>query len=140
MNRAGVKGLTDKQKMELCEWIGAIILLDEGEWEAFAGFVPMTQELFYRCMRKCAEYNNDTAVFYLMEKYPDYLISFIQKAEKELEMLGINDNFLQGTQMQRVILRRQLMSKIRAEYGKNNFLEPKRRKRLKFKRCRMKCL
>ena len=127
MIQAGMEALSEREKLKLCEWIRAILLLDNEEWECFAGLAPMTQAMFYRCMKKCTEHDNDTAVFYLMEKYPNHLWSFVEQMEAELKLMDIDDGFLQKTQMYRAIWRRQLMRTIREEYGCDGFGKASRR-------------
>lgn len=117
MVRLGIDELTEKQKAEFCEWLRAILLLDDEEWEVFAGLEPMTHELFYRCMKKCAESNNDTAIFSLMDKYPDYLKEFARKMEEDMDTTD-DDDFPQETQMETEMRWQRLMKKIEMVNGK----------------------
>lgn len=107
------KDLTNEQWKNVKEFVKMAILLSEDEQQAIDRQIPMTQEIFERCISAMSKYDCANSFNKLCHEYPDLLAAYENRIEKELEKVELPEKFKEEGQAQW----KELCARIKAEYG-----------------------
>lgn len=75
---------TDRQRKRLYEFISEILSLTEEENAAIDCQIPMTQELFEKCVDHCVMIDAQFTLNSLLNKYPEFSNEYVRKEEKKI--------------------------------------------------------
>jgi hypothetical protein len=114
--------LTEKQMENLVDFFTVLFKFDEEALAALDKQIPMTQEIYDRCIDQCMEAGSDVdaTFFSLLKEYPDFMVDYADRLEKK-----INEEYpdLQGmpewTPEERAAMWQKLCERIREKYGED---------------------
>lgn len=82
------KNFTDRQKKRLYELVSEILFLTEEESAAIDHQIPMTQELFEKCVDHCAAIDAQFTLNNLLNEYPEFSKEYARKEEEKILILN----------------------------------------------------
>lgn len=111
--------LTSDQEERLREFFAVTLTMNETEWKAVDGMIPMTQELFDSIVDKCGSDDLDRFFLDFASKYPDFLKAHTEKIEAELKEHLSTENWHEPTPEEDRAAWEKLCVRIRAKYGED---------------------
>lgn len=108
------KNFTHRQKKRLYEFVNVTLLLTEEESAAIHHQIPMTQELFEKCIDHCTAIDAQFTLNSILNEYPEFSIGYV-KNEKGVVDAGLPVNVSEHPE----IVWRKLCAKIKKLYGED---------------------
>lgn len=105
---------TYRQKKRLYEFISEALLLTEEENAAIHHQIPMTQELFERCIGHCVAIDAQFTLNSLLNEYPEFSKGYVKK-EKRILDAGLPVNIQEHSE----IIWGKLCAEIKRLYGED---------------------
>lgn len=87
------KNFTDRQKKRLYELVSEILFLTEEESAAIDHQIPMTRELFEKCVDHCAAIDAQFTLNNLLNEYPEFSKEYARKEEEKILNIELPEDF-----------------------------------------------